>query len=94
MLNDYKNLEFIKTDFIEEKSTIKSILNSLENAEISNFIYSLGKSDLSTQIKQIELYMAKFKMYQEKYLSSYQKYQKIYLSLGLFSGLTFCLIIA
>lgn len=93
LLIDNKKLSFIDLDCVKENRILNSPLKREENKEISSFIYSLGKSDVKSQIKIIngfKLYLSKC---EERYLEDYNKHKKLYTSLGVFIGLTISIIL-
>lgn len=93
-IKNHKLLFFISTDNLLKKESADSILNDEENEAISTFIYSLGKSDINSQIKLINGFIEYISFIQKKYLNDYEKYKKINLSFSLFFGLMICLVFA
>jgi hypothetical protein len=88
----FKHLGFVSTDNIERKQTVNSPLSKDENGEISAFLYSLGKTDVSTQ----KALISDFKEYITNAMKAYddklKRNSKIYISFGLFFGALFSLI--
>lgn len=89
----YKNLDFITQDCIKQKSMISSPLTSSENEEISQFLFSLGKSDLKSQMCLVD----SFKEYISNSLSFYRekhkKDSKLFVTFGFFSGVVISILI-
>lgn len=92
-LNNSSYLSFISNENVKHKSDVKSILNRDENEEISLFLYSLGKSDVKSQLKQIKGFENYIKMSEKKYVDEYEKYRKLYLSFGFFIGTIISLVL-
>lgn len=93
-LENKQNLAFISSNVLTENTTIKSVLNSSENAIISSFLCQLGKSDVATQIKLIRGFKEEFNQVKSKYFEQYNRYKKVNLSFGIFVGITICILIA
>ena len=92
-LNNLKNISFISLDNLIENMAVNSFLTHAENDKISSFFYSLGKSDVSSQIKLIMGFKEYSNICKNKYLDQYQKYNKLYLSFGFFSGVIISLVL-
>lgn len=90
----YKNLSFITNDNITNQVETCTSLKTDENTKINEFLQSLGKSDLNSQIKQIKAFEKEFDNKKNYYFEQFNKYRKINLSFGFFIGITFCLVIA
>ena len=87
-----KHLSFISDDCITENTEIKSILSIRENQELSQFLYSLGKSDVPSQKKLIEGYKEYVNNSLKYYCERHKKDSRIYVSFGLFFGIVFSLL--
>lgn len=92
-LKNLKTLSFISFENLKENMALSSTLSSAENEKISSFLYSLGKSDVNSQIKLITGFKEYSKNCENKYLDQYQKYNKLYLSFGFFGGVIISLIL-
>ena len=73
-------------DKIRKKGKIDCVLSSDECAELSDFLYQIGKSDVQNQIRLIEGYRENVKHMYEKYNALYIKNSKLYLSFGFLGG--------
>ena len=89
-----QSLDFITQEHIKSKTTVNSCLNDNENEKISEFLYSLGKTDIKGQIKLVESFKKYMQICGDNYLQSYNKNHKLYLSFGFFGGLAVSLILA
>lgn len=92
-LEGKKHLDFIDSGCIKTKKIFSSLLSSAENSELSNFLYSLGKSDLNTQIKLIEGFKTYIEYSKNQYSTQYDKSSKVYVCYGAFIGITLSLIL-
>ena len=93
LLNDnLKHLDFITTENLTRKTQVNSVLSEEENNEISQFVYSLGKSDLSAQKKLVLNFKEYIKNSMNEYSERYKRDSKLYVSFGLFFGIVFSLI--
>lgn len=79
-------LSFIDENSVKEKTIIKSLLSSEENAELSSFLFSLGKSDKQSQLKVIEGFKQYIKNSEKEYSEQLKKNERLYLAFGFFSG--------
>ena len=86
-----RHLNFISSENILNKKQINSLLSENENNEISQFMYSLGKTDLKTQRKMIENFKELIKNSRNKYSEKHKRDSKLYLSFGMFFGIVFSL---
>lgn len=87
-------LTFISKENVRSHKSINSCLTESENAKISDFLYSLGKTDVKGQIKLVESFKEYILICRNKYLESYNKNHKLYFSFGFFGGLALSLILA
>lgn len=87
------NLSFISSENIKSKKPIESCLSSSDNAEISRFLYSLGKSDINSQIKLIRGFKEYINSVEAEYHASFIKNSKLYISFGFFGGVVISLIL-
>lgn len=89
----YKSLNFINVDNLSSKYMVDSCLNTVENKELSDFLYSLGKSNSATQIKLIEGFKSYINSCAQRYESLFKRRNKIYISFGLFGGIMLSLML-
>lgn len=87
------SISFFDEGNIEEKNRIDTILTRQENEEISKFLFSLGKTDLKSQIKLIESFKSRMIITKQKYKNQLDSKSKIYTSLGVCFGLVLALIL-
>ena len=87
-----RHLSFIPSDCLSVKTGIASPLSDRENEEISGFLYSLGKTDVYSQIRLISSFRDYISSSQRAYTEKYGKDSKLYVSFGLFFGIVFSLI--
>lgn len=83
----YDCLNFISIDNLSCKGKVDSCLNNVENQEISDFLYSLGKSNSTTQIRIIEGFKGYIHSCADKYENMFKRNNKLYISFGLFGGI-------
>lgn len=86
-------IDFIDEECFYHKEKVNSILSSTENERISQFIYSLGKSDISSQNKLIESFKLYMEESKDRYKSKYSSKSRVYLAFGLCGGLTVSLLL-
>ena len=82
----FKWLDFLTVENIASERVVNSPLRNEENAEISRFLYSLGKSDSTRQLKLIEGFRDYMNSVKSSYKNEYIKNSKIYIGFGFFSG--------
>lgn len=87
------NLNFISAENIKRNVQVVSCLSNSENLEISQFLYSLGKSDVHSQIKLINGFREYINARESEYISSFNKNSKLYITFGFFSGVVISLIL-
>ena len=87
-----RHLGFISSDNLFEKKEVESILSDEENVEISQFIFSLGKTDLTTQKMLVNNFKEYINNSLNEYSAKHRKDSKLYLSFGVFFGIVFSLI--
>lgn len=92
-LTDKKSLDFIDFECVKSRAEPKSDLSDDENRELGDFLYSLGKSDVNSQLKLIKGFRQYIDYSKNQYISQYQKNSKVYISLGLFSGIVLSLVL-
>lgn len=90
---DKKHLNFISSKCIKCKSSLISPLSQAENSELSSFLYSLGKSDLKTQIKLIQGFKDYIEYSKNQYSVHYDKSSKVYVCYGAFIGIVVSLVL-
>lgn len=89
----YKNLDFITQDCIKEKSKILSPLSFAENEEISQFLYSLGKSDIKSQLILIDSFREYINHSLLIYREKHKKNSKLFITFGFFGGVVISLLL-
>lgn len=89
----YKNLDFITQDCVKQKSVISSPLSAAENEEISQFLYSLGKSDIKSQLLLIEAFREYVSHSRCVYREKHKKDSKLFVTFGFFSGVVVSLLL-
>ncbi len=87
-----RHIKFISSENIIEKKRLNSILSETDNDEISNFIYSLGKTDLNSQKRLISNFKDYINNSMNEYSAKHKRDSKLYVSFGLFFGIVFSLI--
>jgi len=87
-----RHLTFISSDNISEKKLPSSALSKSENEELCEFLFMLGKSDVSTQKKLIEGFKEYINNSLKAYTEKYRKNSKIYVSFGVLFSALFSLI--
>ena len=90
---EYARLGFISTEAVKFKSDIKSPLENSLNAELSSFLYSLGKSDAKSQQRLIASFQKRLEAAENEYKSLYAKNSRLYVSFGVFSGAVIVLVL-
>ena len=85
-------LSFITPEAVMKKSELRSCLNESDNAQISDFLFMLGKSDAHSQLKLIESFRSYSEGALKRYSEEYSKNSKLYVSIGVFGGLVLALI--
>lgn len=95
LLNDdrMKHLDFIKTDAVIDKSKIESVLCDKDNREISDFLYSFGKSDRENQIKLVNAFKNYITESEKKYKDVYSRNSNLYKAFGFFGGVAIAVIL-
>lgn len=95
LLNDdaLSDLDFITHNHIKSRMSVKSCLSEEENEKISEFLYSLGKTDIKGQIKLVESFKSYIQLCRDNYSEYHKKNYKIFLSFGFFGGLAVSLIL-
>ena len=78
---------------LKQRMKINSPLSAEDNELVSDFIYSLGKSDSNSQLKLIETFRKSIEQSKRKYEVDYSENSRLYLAFGLFGGVVFSLII-
>lgn len=87
------DLDFITQKHIKSKTSVKSCLSEEENEKLSEFLYSLGKTDIKGQIKLVEAFKSYIQLCHDNYSEYHKKNNRIYLSFGFFGGLAVSLIL-
>lgn len=86
------HIDFISVKNLSDKKQVDSILSKSENFEISQFMFSLGKTDVNTQKKLISGFKEYINNSLNYYSERHKKDSKLYVSFGLFFGIVFSLI--
>lgn len=89
----YDTLYFLSVEDIQNLSEIKSPLSKTENKELAYFLYSLGKTDLKSQINLINSFKEYIAQVKLKYIEEYKKNSKLYITFSLFGSIVFSLIL-
>lgn len=89
----YKNLDFLTQDCVKQKSGIVSPLSADENEEIAQFLYSLGKSDIKSQLLLIEAFREYISHSLSLYREKYKKDSKLFVTFGFFGGVIVSLLL-
>ena len=89
---EFDKLDFISVDNILHNKKIVSVLDDELNERISNFLYSLGKSDLYSQINNVNNFREYIKISEKNYLLEYYKYKKLYVTVGFLIGVCVAII--
>lgn len=87
------SLNFISAENVKSNRPVKSCLSNSENIELSKFLYSLGKSDVKSQIKLINGFKEYIKERESEYNFQLKKNSKLYISFGFFGGLVISLVL-
>lgn len=85
--DSFKSLSFLSEDYIKNYKNPDSILSKNQNEKIGEFLYSLGKSDKSSQLSQIEEFKQYITNVQEEYRLQYKSKSRLYIMLGVCSGI-------
>ena len=89
---EFDKLDFISVDNILHNKKIVSVLDDELNEKMSNFLYSLGKSDLYSQINNVNNFREYIKISEKNYLLEYYKYKKLYVTVGFLIGVCVAII--
>ena len=87
-----KQLKTVDREFIIRQKEFVSPLSQSDNEEISAFLFSLGKSDIKTQISLINNFKEYINCRLKEYTDKHNKDSKLYVSFGVFFGLIFSFI--
>ena len=85
--DSFKSLSFLNDDYIKSSKIPDSILTKEQNKKIGDFLYSLGKSDISSQLVQIDEFKQYISNAQEQYSLQYKSKSRLYVMLGVCSGI-------
>ena len=85
--DSFKSLSFLNEDYIKSSKIPDSILTNEQNKKIGDFLYSLGKSDISSQLVQIDEFKQYISNAQEQYSLQYKSKSRLYVMLGVCSGI-------
>ena len=91
--SELKEIKFINSDSITECKTVVSPLSADADRELNSFLHSLGRSDVQTQLDLIAGFRDYLIELENKYRNNHIKNSRIYLSFGLFSGVTVALVL-
>lgn len=86
-MDSFKSLSFLNDDYIKISKIPDSILTKEQNKKIGDFLYSLGKSDISSQLVQIDEFKQYISNAQEQYSLQYKSKSRLYVMLGVCSGI-------
>ena len=86
-MDSFKSLSFLNDDYIKSSKIPDSILTKEQNKKIGDFLYSLGKSDISSQLVQIDEFKQYISNAQEQYSLQYKSKSRLYVMLGVCSGI-------
>lgn len=87
------NSKYILQSNILSNEIIETPLSDRENEKISEFLYSLGKSDVNSQVKIINTFKDYLESLRVMYIEKYKSKSKIYISLGVYSGIIISLVL-
>lgn len=87
------NLSFVDEKCLYNRASNLTSLSKKENDDLADFIYSLGKSDIATQLLMINKYKHSINDAQRKYNDLYHSKSKIYISLGVCFGSVLTLVL-
>ena len=85
--DSFKSLSFLNDDYIKISKIPDSILTKEQNKKIGDFLYSLGKSDISSQLVQIDEFKQYISSAKEQYSLQYKSKSRLYVMLGVCSGI-------
>lgn len=85
--DSFKSLSFLNDDYIKSSKIPDSILTKEQNKKIGDFLYSLGKSDISSQLVHIDEFKQYISNAQEQYSLQYKSKSRLYVMLGVCSGI-------
>ena len=88
-----KHLGFINSSALVNKLTVNSLLCNKDNKEISEFLYSFGKSDRENQIKLVNAFKNYITESEKKYKEVYNRDSKLYRAFGFFGGVAIAVIL-
>lgn len=88
-----KHLGFINSAALVNKLTVNSLLCNKDNKEISEFLYSFGKSDRENQIKLVNAFKNYITESEKKYKEVYNRDSKLYRAFGFFGGVAIAVIL-
>lgn len=92
-ISNKSHLKFISTENIKSNALLNSNLSRDENRELSSFLYSLGKSDVTTQLMLINGFKQYIELSKNQYKKQYEKYSKLYLCYGAFFGIALTVVL-
>ncbi len=81
---DYRHLQFFSSDWIIKQQAVVSPLTREENEALSAFLFSLGKSDLSSQKRAIGTFCDYIEHCEEAYALQYGHDARLFVCLGFF----------
>lgn len=90
----FDGLDFIHDFNIEKKSPVHTNLERKDNEELSDFLYSIGTTDLENQLRITEGYKAFANTRKAYYQQEYEKRRKLYSAFGLSGGMVIALLLA
>lgn len=87
MRDSFRLVTFLSDEYVKNHMIPDSILSKSQNEKIGDFLYSLGKSDISSQLTLIDEFKQFIINAQEEYLLQYKSKSRLYIMLGACSGI-------
>lgn len=87
MRDSYRLVTFLSDEYVKNHKIPDSILSKSQNEKIGDFLYSLGKSDISSQLTLIDEFKQFIINVQEEYRLQYKSKSRLYIMLGVCSGI-------
>lgn len=90
---EFAVLSFLSAEQIKQRLPVDSLLSETENERLSQFLFSLGKSDLTSQKKLLEDFWAYMKQCEMHYSEKHSKQAGLYPAFGFFFGALISLLV-
>lgn len=90
----FAKLPFLKTFDVEKKSGIQTNLDKKDDRELSDFLCSIGTTDIENQLRMVQAYKAFAEVRRQHYQKEYEKRRKLYAAFGLSGGMILALMLA